>query len=321
MKQGGASPRPTGVRPAAKSGVRSSGLNQGLSGAALGEMYGDLQQRITELRKRKLDQKAAEIESLRRAAPPALRRSSAVRGRSGAAPRFSAGTVKSMLLFGAILALGAAKISLGAKSAEQSAASPSTGSRLGMLALPNTGPAENEQNGLIPKLPEPALPSINAPVEAKQQPALMAAVDRRPGNWSESEKQLLLELDTRRVELEKRREGLDQREAELRNQAQALADRLAELKSLTARLGQVRKEKSQQYDARMEQLANVYASMAPNEAAPLIGKLDEETALSLLKKMPSKRMGQILSGMEPDRAVRLTKILSERASTEDIPAQ
>ena len=50
--------------------------------------------------------------------------------------------------------------------------------------------------------------------------------------------------------------------------------------------------------------ARIFArSMAPNEAAPLIAKLDEKTALALLKKLPSKRMGQVLSAMDPDKAV------------------
>lgn len=135
------------------------------------------------------------------------------------------------------------------------------------------------------------------------------------------EQQLLNELDARRSELAKRAQNLDEKEAELKNQSQALAEKLAQLKSLTEKVQQVRTEKDNQYEARLEQLAQVYGSIAPNEAAPLVAKLDEETALALLKRMPSKRIGQILSQMEPQRAVELTKVLTLKDKLEDLPAK
>ena len=52
--------------------------------------------------------------------------------------------------------------------------------------------------------------------------------------------------------------------------------------------------------------------MAPTEAAPLIAKLDDEIGLTLLERMPEKRLGQILSSMNQDRAIELTKRLTER---------
>jgi flagellar motility protein MotE (MotC chaperone) len=52
--------------------------------------------------------------------------------------------------------------------------------------------------------------------------------------------------------------------------------------------------------------------MAPKEAAILIAKLEPEIALSLLERMPGKRMGQILSLMDPARAIELTKGLSDK---------
>lgn len=136
----------------------------------------------------------------------------------------------------------------------------------------------------------------------------------RPGNWSEVEKQLLTQLDSRRVELEKRRHALDEREAELQSKETALSSRLAELRSLTRKLSSKRKQQNHRYEARLEQLANVYGSMPPNEAAPLIAQLDDKIALALLERMPGKRMGQILSMMQQKRAVGLTVMLTERGS-------
>lgn len=130
--------------------------------------------------------------------------------------------------------------------------------------------------------------------------------------YSSTEKVLLTELDNRRVELEKRNESLNQRDRDLDNRERELASRLVELRTLTRRLTEIRQEKDHRYEARLEQLANVYGSMAPNEAAPLIAQLDEDIALSLLERMPGKRMGQILSSMDHNRAISLTKTLTSK---------
>lgn len=166
---------------------------------------------------------------------------------------------------------------------------------------------ENQQNltavSLVEKISETSNPQNNArPGQARA---------RLDSPNSSGEQQLLLELNARRTELEKKEQSLEEREVDLQNQSQALAEKLTELKTLTSKIQQVRLEKDNQYEARLEQLAQVYASIAPSEAAPMIGKLDEETALALLKRMPNKRMGQILTQMEPQRAVDLTKSLTK----------
>lgn len=135
---------------------------------------------------------------------------------------------------------------------------------------------------------------------------------RARAGWSAEDKELLTQLDARRVELEKRREMLDAREGEIKAQAQALSERVAELRSLTGRVSQSRQAVDLRHEERLEQLANVYGSMQPKEAAPLIAKLEDQIALSLLERMPAKRLGQILSLMESERAIELTKQLTDR---------
>jgi len=130
--------------------------------------------------------------------------------------------------------------------------------------------------------------------------------------WSPAEKDLLTQLDARRVELERRKDGLDKREQELKNQAQVLTERLAELRGLTSKLQELRKERNNKQEGRLAQLANVYGAMEPSEAAILIGRLEDAIALELLERLPEKRMGQILSFMEKGRAVDLTKLLTEK---------
>ncbi len=173
----------------------------------------------------------------------------------------------------------------------------------------------NEQNTKIEQIAEtPAADDIsNQRARLASAPISSSFLESGANKtWDEADKHLLSGLDDRRVELEKRRSALDDRENELDQQSRIIAERIAELRTLTAKLSESRKEKDHRYEARLEQLARVYSSMAPNEAAGLIAKIDEDIALSLLQRMPGKRMGQILGLMSPDRAVALTKSLTNK---------
>ena len=296
-----------GARPAEKSGVRSSSLSNGLSASAIGEIYHGIDDKIKNLRLQKLDEKIANARRLEHQAVREVPRKT-----GGRAPRTLISR-NGMLVLGIVL-LATLKVA-SASGAFSSGTKPSE---------PEVAQASEQSLALAKDTVAPAPDSSSNAAQAQtavvHSPAEIT-VDRKAGNWTPAEKQVLTELDARRVELEKRRQALDQREEDIKNEAQALAERLAELKTLGTRMSQVRHERDNQYEARLEQLANVYGSMVPNEAAPLVNKLDEDTALALLKRMPGKRMGQILSLMEPGRAVDLTRILSDKNKLDDVPAK
>jgi flagellar motility protein MotE (MotC chaperone) len=140
---------------------------------------------------------------------------------------------------------------------------------------------------------------------ARENPARLA-----PETPQGVSQRLITDLDSRRIELEKRREVLDRREEQIRTQEEALNERLAELRALTEQLGETRAGEDEKKTARLDQLATVYGAMNPNEAADLMSRLEPAIALSLLERMPEKRMGQILGLMDHDRAIELTRELS-----------
>lgn len=149
-----------------------------------------------------------------------------------------------------------------------------------------------------------------APVE----PAQAVVVAPRPvgPQWSKQEVEVLKGLDARRVELEERGQRLEKREQEFALQERELVVRLTELKDLTERLKLEREKSDKKKNTQLDQLANVYGSMNPPEAAHLLEQLDIHVALSLVERMPEKRIGQILSLMEASRALELTNLLSRR---------
>ena len=59
----------------------------------------------------------------------------------------------------------------------------------------------------------------------------------------------------------------------------------------------------------VEQLAKIYSAMSPEESAKLMEELDITIALGLMSKMSEKRIGQILSLMDKEKALKMSKML------------
>lgn len=148
-----------------------------------------------------------------------------------------------------------------------------------------------------------SVPVAIASVAQQQQPAQQ---------FSKEEIKLLTSLDSRRAELEVRNKKLDAREKDFERRDQEFASKLTELREITGKLKLERDKDDKKKVMQLEQLANVYIAMAPQDAAPLLEQLDETIALALLERMPEKRMGQILPLMSSDKALRITKMLSDR---------
>jgi flagellar motility protein MotE (MotC chaperone) len=267
-----------------KSSVTKSKISGGLDADSLKEMYSSSEQDIRKLRLQKLEKQLSDLkgQSAEQMQRQVVNNNAS---RSPRAARSGLSTTNMLLMYG-VVAFGVFKIVLTSGAVDASV--PGKADR--ELALQAQAAAQVAEVQMV------------SPLQAAQ-------------NWTSAEKELLTELDNRRVELERRRQGLDRRESELKAQSAAIAERMAELRSLTTKLEAMRKERDQRYEARLEQLAGVYSSMSPQQAAPLVAKLDTSTALGLLQRMPGKRMGQILSLMDADRAIELTKSLTERSIT------
>lgn len=142
----------------------------------------------------------------------------------------------------------------------------------------------------------------------------MPSAPRAPGipasEFSKEELQLLTTLDSRRAELEQRNRRLDEREQDLQKKDKEFALRITQLRELNDKLSSERDKNDKKQGGQLDQLANVYGSMNPDEAAKLMEQLDIVTAMSLIERMPEKRIAQILSSMTAERALELTRMLS-----------
>jgi flagellar motility protein MotE (MotC chaperone) len=165
----------------------------------------------------------------------------------------------------------------------------------------------------IAKITVSALEASGVGEVVPAQAAVVAPLQSAP-QWSKEEVKILTALDHRRAELEERNGRLEQREHEFAARDRDLAVRLTELKELTESLKIEREKGDKHRNAQLDQLANVYGSMNPPEAAHLLEQLDINIAHSLIQRMPEKRIGQILALMNAQRALELTNRLSSKSA-------
>ena len=134
------------------------------------------------------------------------------------------------------------------------------------------------------------------------------------------------ESSTKQFIVDDREKTLDQREERLKEREKALAALESDLNARMAEIEETRKKlaelvKKQEAlveeqrvlkDARIEHLVTAYKGMRPERAGSLVNSLDDDVAVLILSAMPGRNAGQILAYVDPTKAARLTKAISER---------
>jgi len=117
-------------------------------------------------------------------------------------------------------------------------------------------------------------------------------------------------VEEKRLELKEREETLkrdEQRLAALKKDVdakiQTYADLLARVEAALKRVEQVKGEK-------IENVVKAYEAMPAEDAAVRLAALDNDTALLILTRMKSKKVGAAMALMEPQKAASLTKNLT-----------
>lgn len=113
--------------------------------------------------------------------------------------------------------------------------------------------------------------------------------------------------------LEKRKEALDRREAALKREEdrlqglkQEIEERLADVSATEKRVLQIMGMADKLGEEKLDRLAKLYSSMRPEEAGPLLDRINEGVALKLLMRMKARQASRILPYMQPEKAARLT---------------
>ena len=124
-------------------------------------------------------------------------------------------------------------------------------------------------------------------------------LDRREASLHGAEERLLI----LKAELEQIVTKYEQMSALQKQQEEALQKRDEERKARR------QKEASESRTLHQSQLAKIYESMPPEEAAASLERMPERKAIEVLRILKGKSAGAILAAVRPERAARLTEQL------------
>lgn len=130
--------------------------------------------------------------------------------------------------------------------------------------------------------------------------------------FTDTEVQLLTELDQQRVELERRAQALELREKLVDLMEQRLNGRVAELEQLKGQLEGQLGSMSGKDDKELNQLAAIYGAMKPASAATVLNRLDNLIVMDVLNRMPPKKSGKLMEVLDPAKARFLSEMMAAR---------
>ncbi|MEW6542358.1 MAG: hypothetical protein AB1411_01980 [Nitrospirota bacterium] len=163
-----------------------------------------------------------------------------------------------------------------------------------------------------------------SPVWSESQPArsdeppkvLQAQAGQGPvvqGPAVETPREVLAMLDQRKRVLEKKEEALRAQEARLATLKSEIEQILTRHEQAVKAAEKARRStdqtESEARKAGLAQLAKMYETMSPEEAAARIEKMPDQTALQLLRALKGKTAGSILAQVKPAKAAKLTQQL------------
>ncbi len=120
---------------------------------------------------------------------------------------------------------------------------------------------------------------------------------------------IISEIRKREVELARREQQVAERERAVVELEELIDRRATELERIRSEVERRIADWSAQGQDRVQQLASVYAAMPPAKAGTLLGKLDLDLAVSVIRGMKKKSSAAVLSAMRSDRALLVSRRL------------
>ena len=130
-------------------------------------------------------------------------------------------------------------------------------------------------------------------------------------------KDLLLSIQREREALRAREEGLKEREEQIRQEEariekvhREIEQKLETLTQIHASLQELIEEKKGLENEILRKLARVYESTPPEQAGPMLSRLDVGLAAQILIRMDGRKAGKIWGFVSPERASQISAEIS-----------
>ncbi len=158
-----------------------------------------------------------------------------------------------------------------------------------------------------------AAPLSGSVVSAKVPPpeAETAAETRSSGTEHMAEKGLLEAIRRKEEELKTREDELSERMRRLAGVKKDIDARVKRLQALIKDFNAVKERIDRFNNEKARRLVKIYESMAPQDAALRIERLDDKMAASILGSMREKIAGKILGFVNVDKSVKISRVLKK----------
>jgi flagellar motility protein MotE (MotC chaperone) len=166
---------------------------------------------------------------------------------------------------------------------------------------------------LLDILPPPESAYSTGQKHASEQPQTSTSPPDSLLTVTTADVPLLTSLQKRQARLEAievKEHQLAEREEALHQARQQIESQLETLTTLRQEITELLVEKEAFEEQRFGHLVKVYEGMRPAEAASLVERLDEDTAVRLFFRMKEKKISKILEAVKPDVAARLSERLA-----------
>ena len=119
-------------------------------------------------------------------------------------------------------------------------------------------------------------------------------------------------LQQKEIEIHKREEQLKEKEERLGKLEKDVEQKVKDLLALQKEAQSARAEKLDSQNSKVRNLAKIYGTMKPKEAAKLMENLDDRLVMGIISTMTPDEAAAILSLMEVKKAAKISEALSGR---------
>jgi len=159
-------------------------------------------------------------------------------------------------------------------------------------------------------------PRIKKTAHAVANPSLIteahASIIPESDHISDAERESLLDLRNIKNRLDKRGKELDKRERATVEMEKKAAEQIANLEELEARIQDMLAQEKSIKNKKIKRLTAVYEGMKADKAAPVIARMDLLTVVKMFSRMDEKKVGKILSFLQPELAVKISQALTQK---------
>ena len=138
-----------------------------------------------------------------------------------------------------------------------------------------------------------------------------SAKDKAPKTLGPEQLEILRSIENRKKKIEAKEKELDRRAKELASLEQIVDQKMTTLETLRKEFEvQVKAEEARQ-NKRIKHLVALYSNMKPKAAAGVMEKMDLDLAVEIFRQMRGREAGKILAYISPEKASKISQMLSE----------